>query len=89
MYGVPSGKSVGGSTEWKTDVILPVMFDTTIVASVSRPPTTALEEASTRIGGVGRSRSIGGGGVVAWGAMLQGGSLSDWTQTKRTGDCRQ
>jgi hypothetical protein len=32
------------------EVILPVVFDTTIVASVSLPATTALEEASTVMG---------------------------------------
>ena len=50
MYGVPSGKSDLGRTEWKIDVILPVFSETMIVASVSRPATTALEEAMTLMG---------------------------------------
>lgn len=50
MYDVPSGKSDGGSMEWKMDVTLPVAFDTTMVASVRRPAMTAREEAKTVIG---------------------------------------
>jgi hypothetical protein len=64
VYEVPSGKSVRGNTEWKMEVILPVVFDTTIVASVSLPATTALEEASTVMGWNGWLWVIGGG-VVA------------------------
>ena len=51
MYGVPAGKLEGCRTEWKTDVILPVLCETTIVAAVSRPETTARDEASTVIKG--------------------------------------
>ena len=47
MYGVPAGKLEGCRTEWKTDVILPVLCEMTIVAAVSRPETTAREEART------------------------------------------
>ena len=55
MYGVPAGKLEGCRTEWKTDMIFPVFCEITIVAAVSRPETTAREEASTVIegGGVG------------------------------------
>ena len=49
MYGVPAGKLEGCRTEWKTDVILPVLCEMTIVAAVCRPETTAREEASTVI----------------------------------------
>ena len=51
MYGVPAGKLEGCRTEWKTDVILPVLCEITIVAAVSRSETTAREEASTVIEG--------------------------------------
>ena len=51
MYGVPAGKLEGCRTEWKTDVIFPVFCEITIVAAVSRPETTAREEASTVIEG--------------------------------------
>ena len=51
MYRVPAGKLEGCRTEWKTDVILPVLCERTIVAAVSRPETTAREEASTVIEG--------------------------------------
>ena len=51
MYGVPAGKLEGCRMEWKTDVILPVLCEMTIVAAVSRPETTAREEASTVIEG--------------------------------------
>ena len=51
MYGVPAGKLEGCRTEWKTDVILPVLCEMTIVAAVSRLETTAREEASTVIEG--------------------------------------
>jgi hypothetical protein len=64
VYCVPSGKSDAGRTEWKMDVILPVRLDTTIVASVKRPETTALEEAITVIGCAGWLWGTGGG-VVA------------------------
>ena len=50
-YGVPAGKLEGGNTEWKIDVILPFFVEMTIVAAVSSPEMTALEEASTVIGG--------------------------------------
>lgn len=46
-------QSVGGRTEWKRDVILPVTLETTMVASVNLPATTALEEAKTVIGCIG------------------------------------
>ena len=48
---MPAGKLEGCRTEWKTDVILPVLCEMTIVAAVSRPETTAREEASTVIEG--------------------------------------
>jgi hypothetical protein len=64
------GKSVAGRTEWKIDVILPVAFETTIVASVRRPATTALEEAKT-VMGCGGMLWGAGGGVVACGAMVE------------------
>lgn len=50
MYGVPTGKSDRVRTEWKIAVILPVVLDTTMVASVNLPDTTALDEARTVIG---------------------------------------
>ena len=51
MYGVPAGKLEGCRTEWKTDMIFPVFCEITIVAAVSRPETTARQEASTVIEG--------------------------------------
>ena len=51
MYGVRAGKLEGCRTEWKTDIIFPVFREMTIVAAVSRPETTAREEASTVIEG--------------------------------------
>jgi H+/gluconate symporter-like permease len=59
---------VAGKTEWKIDVILPVVLDTTMVASVKRPATTALDEAKTAMGFGGELWD--GGGVVACGAMM-------------------
>lgn len=49
MYGVPVGNDEGGRTESKTETILPVMVDMTIVAAVSWPSTTARDEARTVI----------------------------------------
>ena len=63
------GKSLAGSTEWKIDVIFPVAWEMTIVASVNRPATTALEEARTVMGVAGMLCGAGGG-VVACGAMM-------------------
>lgn len=61
---MPGGKSEAGSTEWKIEVILPVCWDMTIVAAVSRPSMTARDEARTVIRGcmAGGPKS---GGVVA------------------------
>ena len=44
---MPGGNLEAGRTEWKTDVILPVSEEMTMVAEVTRPDMTALEEAKT------------------------------------------
>lgn len=45
------GKLEGGRTEWKTEVIFPVLREMTNVAAVSSPDTMAREEVRTVIGG--------------------------------------
>lgn len=47
------------------EVTFPVVLDMTIVASVRRPETTALDEARTVMGWVGKLWVEEGGGVVA------------------------
>jgi hypothetical protein len=70
-YGVPGGKSDAGSTEWKIDVTLPVTVEMTIVASVRRPETMALDEASTVMRGMSRLRDgVCNGEPVACGAIM-------------------
>ena len=49
MYAVPGGKDVADKTEWKTEVILPVVFEMTTVAAVSLSSMTAQLEARTVI----------------------------------------
>lgn len=76
---MPGGKLEAGNTEWKTEVILPVVVEMTMVASVIRPDTTALEEASTVMGEV-IAASVGdtdGGVPVACGAMMGVKLLAD------------
>jgi len=88
VYVVPSGKSDGGSIEWKIDVIFPVRFDTTMVASVNLPAMTALEEVNTVIGCAGWLCGIGGG-VAVWGAILTMGRLCAlWEDRQRRFETR-
>ena len=49
MYGVPGGNDEAGKTEWKIEVILPVVVDITMVAAVNLSSITAREEARTVI----------------------------------------
>lgn len=46
---MPGGKEDGGRTEWYIEMIFPVVRDTTTVADVNRPETTARDEVSTVI----------------------------------------
>lgn len=88
MYGVPGGKAVGGRTEWKTEVTLPVVREMTIVAAVRRPEIMARVEARTmreEAGsapvaraevGVGAGAGAGAGAVVVLVGVSVGCSMA-------------
>ena len=80
MYGVPKGKLVAGRTEWKMDMIFPELREMTIVAAVSAPATTALDDTSTVMGDATSGLSGEVGGVEeplleSYMAMMKGGQL--------------